>query len=215
MPTDAECLGFGVINGVMPDNPVAPARTTWSTIRRRSGRCRTVGLPTRNGTHRSTPAGQRRPAVAAGDDDVDLWILRASSWHPSTRRRRPTRLLTSPMFCSRIPTGWRQRIPWNGSMESISDPHVTTAQVRPGRRRYDLRHRPLQYDGWSDFPRHFTPHSVTVNAPRRNDLLTRFANGKRRSASTTLDPPRPTSSSSTDRRLTHRPDSPATDSDRV
>ena len=76
------------------------------------------------------------------------------------------------MFCSRIPTG-PTADSWNGSMESNSDPRRHRLGCDPGRRRYDLRHRPSvrRMVGLSAT---LHSHSVHRQRPRRNDLLARF-----------------------------------------
>ena len=180
VPTDSEYLGFvgSVINGVMPDEtPVSldsgnlidyPA-SFWPVSH---------GGLTDPKWNASVDTGKNNvaTAVSTGDDDALIFgysqgAVVASQYKasaPDPEHNITYVLLANP---NRPNGGFLER--FDGITIPILDVTGSGATPDEGGTTYDIA---LQYDGWSDFPRHFTHVLSTINALAGTIFLHGFAN---------------------------------------
>lgn len=180
VPTDAEYLGFvaGVINGVMPDDaPVSLGPDDLVDYPASFWPVSHGGLadPKWNASV-ATGKDNVAAAVAAGDGDALIFgysqgAVVASQYKasvPDPAHDTTYVLLANP---NRPNGGFLER--FDGITIPILDVTGSGATPDEGGTTYDIA---LQYDGWSDFPRHFTHILSTVNALAGTIFLHGFAN---------------------------------------
>ena len=180
VPTDTEYLGFvgNVISGVMPDE--APGSLVSGNLVDYPASFWPVstggfGDPTFN---ESVNAGKNNvaTAVSAGDDDALIFgfsqgavvVSQFKASAPDPEHDITYVLLANP---NRPNGGFLER--FEGITIPVLDVTGSGATPEDGGTTYDIA---LQYDGWSDFPRHFTHILSTINALAGTMFLHGFAN---------------------------------------
>lgn len=180
VPTDAEYLGFvgSVISGVMPDEtPVTPGPGNLVDYPASFWPVSKGGFadPKWNDSV-NTGKNNVASAVSMGDDDALIFgysqgAVVASQFKasaPTPEHDITYVLLANP---NRPNGGFLER--FAGITIPILDVTGSGATPDTGGTTYDIA---LQYDGWSDFPRHFTHILSTINALAGTIFLHGFAN---------------------------------------